>query len=52
MVKFEAMAKNLIERETLDADGIKLIMAGQELPPVAAAQSTNVDEVVDSEEDI
>lgn len=52
MDKFEAMAKNLIERETLDAEEIKLIMAGQELPPVAAAKGTNVDEVVDSEEDI
>jgi len=31
--KFESLAKNLIERETLDAEEIKLLMSGEELPP-------------------
>ncbi len=31
---FETLATNLIERETIDANEIKLIMAGQELPPL------------------
>jgi cell division protease FtsH len=38
-VKFESLAKNLIERETLDAEEIKLIMAGEELPPIANDKS-------------
>lgn len=33
-VLFETMAKNLIERETLDAAEIKMIIAGEQLPPV------------------
>ncbi len=33
--KFESLAKNLIERETLDAGEIKKIMAGEELPALA-----------------
>ncbi|HQO40351.1 MAG TPA: ATP-dependent zinc metalloprotease FtsH, partial [Spirochaetota bacterium] len=31
---FETMARNLIERETLDATEIKMIIAGEQLPPV------------------
>jgi cell division protease FtsH len=33
---FETLARSLIERETLDASEIKMIVAGEELPPVAA----------------
>jgi hypothetical protein len=33
MDKFEAIAKNLMERETLDAEEINLIMKGEALPP-------------------
>ncbi len=32
---FESLARNLIERETLDASEIKMIMAGEQLPPLA-----------------
>jgi cell division protease FtsH len=38
--KFELLAKNLIERETLDAEEIKLLMSGEELPPLTADKST------------
>jgi cell division protease FtsH len=37
--KFETMAKNLIERETLDAADIIKIMAGEELSPVTNGKS-------------
>ena len=33
--KFESLAKNLIERETLDAGEIIILMAGEELPSLA-----------------
>ncbi|MCL2154150.1 MAG: ATP-dependent zinc metalloprotease FtsH [Leptospirales bacterium] len=37
--KFESLAKNLIERETLDAEELKILMSGEELPPLAADKS-------------
>ncbi len=39
--KFTSLAKNLIERETLDAAEIKLIMAGSPLPPVDNSKNGN-----------
>jgi len=33
--KFEAIAKNLMERETLDAEEISLVMKGEALPPTS-----------------
>ncbi len=39
MEKFEAIARNLIERETLDANEIKMLMDGVELPPLANGKS-------------
>ena len=32
--KFEKLAQNLIERETLNGEEVRMIMEGQELPPV------------------
>ena len=32
---FETMARNLIERESLDAEEIKMIIAGEQLPPIS-----------------
>jgi cell division protease FtsH len=40
MDRFEAIAKNLIERETLNADEINLIMEGKALPQVANNHET------------
>ena len=47
---FETLARNLIERETLDADEIKLIIAGQDLPPLANNKTAN--EFVSDEETV
>lgn len=40
MDKFETLAKNLIERETLDASEIKMLMAGEDLPPLTNGKSS------------
>jgi len=40
MDKFETLARNLIERETLDASEIKMLMAGEALPPLANGKSS------------
>jgi cell division protease FtsH len=40
MDKFETLAKNLIERETLDASEIKMLMAGETLPPITNGKSS------------
>lgn len=34
--KFESLAKNLIDRETLDAEEVIKLMAGEELPPISS----------------
>jgi cell division protease FtsH len=40
--KFESLAKNLIERETLDAEEIKLLMEGEELPALSNDKSAKM----------
>ncbi len=40
MDRFEAIAKNLIERETLNAEEINLIMEGKALPQAANNHDT------------
>ncbi len=45
--KFESLARNLIERETLDAEEIKMLMAGEILPPMAANKGSKIDRVSD-----
>jgi len=45
--KFESLARNLIERETLDAEEIKMLMAGETLPPLAVNKGTKIDKVSD-----
>lgn len=45
--KFEALARNLIERETLDAEEIKMLMAGETLPPMAVSKGSKIDKVAD-----
>lgn len=49
--KFESLARNLIERETLDAEEIKLLMAGEVLPPMTVNKGTKVDKVADDSVD-
>jgi cell division protease FtsH len=50
--KFESLAKNLIERETLDAEEIKLIMEGEDLPPLAVEKSAKKSEQIQNEKKI
>lgn len=45
--KFESLARNLIERETLDAEEIKMLMAGETLPPMTVNKGTKLDKVAD-----
>lgn len=45
--KFESLARNLIERETLDAEEIKMLMAGEILPPMSANKGSKIDKVAD-----
>ncbi|HOP64301.1 MAG TPA: ATP-dependent zinc metalloprotease FtsH [Spirochaetota bacterium] len=45
--KFEALAKNLIERETLDAEEIKMLMDGEQLPPLTANKGTKINKIAD-----
>ncbi len=45
--KFETLAKNLIERETLNAEEIKLLMAGEILPPIIINKGSRIDKVAD-----
>jgi cell division protease FtsH len=49
--KFESLARNLIERETLDAEEIKLLMAGEVLPPMTVNKGTKIDKVADDSVD-
>ncbi len=49
--KFETLARNLIERETLDAEEIKMLMAGETLPPMAANKGSKIDKVADDSVD-
>lgn len=47
--KLEAIATNLVERETLDAEEIKLIMDGQILPPLLNGKSHAVKKTEESD---
>lgn len=45
--KFESLARNLIERETLDAEEIKMLMAGETLPPMTVNKGSKIDKIAD-----
>jgi hypothetical protein len=47
--KFESLARNLIERETLDAEEIKILMAGGTLPPMTVNKGSKLDKVADDD---
>lgn len=49
--KFEALARNLIERETLDAEEIRMLMAGETLPPMTINKGSKIDKVADDSDE-